>query len=88
MVLGLVLGAFPGFDLSLMMAVAVRNVGSTKTSIMGALEPLTAVCIGVFVFGEQMTYRLALGIVLVVGAVLLVIVSPQIEKRRSEAQGR
>lgn len=82
------LALFPGLISLLMMAVAVRNVGSTKTSIMGALEPLTAVCIGVFVFGEQMTYRLALGIVLVVGAVLLVIVSPQIEKRRSEAQGR
>lgn len=82
------LALFPGLLSLLMMAIAVRNVGSTKTSVMGALEPLTAVCIGVFVFGEQMTFRLAVGIILVVGAVLLVIVSPQIEKRRLERQSR
>ncbi len=78
------LALFPGLLSLLMMAVAVRNVGSTITAVMGALEPLTAVCVGIFVFGEQMTLRLAFGICLVVGAVLLVIVSPKIEKRRLE----
>lgn len=82
------LALFPGLLSLLLMAIAVRNVGSTKTSVMGAMEPLTAVCVGVFVFGEQITFRLALGILLVVGAVLLVIISPQMEKRRLERKRR
>lgn len=81
------LALFPGLLSLLMMAIAVRNVGSTITAVMGALEPLTAVCVGVFVFGEEITFRLAVGILLVVGAVLLVIVSPKIEKRRMEREG-
>lgn len=76
------LALFPGLVSLLMMAVAVRNVGSTVTAIMGALEPLTAVCVGVFVFGEQMTLRLALGITLIVCSVLLVIVSPKLSKKK------
>ena len=37
------------------MVVAVHEIGSTPTAIMGALEPLTAVVIGVVMFGEQLT---------------------------------
>ena len=39
------------------MAVAVQEIGSTPTAIMGALEPLTAVVIGVSLFGEELTCR-------------------------------
>ena len=49
------------------------NVGATPTAIMGALEPLTAVAIGVLVFGELFTFRLAVGIVLILSAVLLIV---------------
>ena len=41
------------------MVVAVHEIGSTPTAIMGALEPLTAVVIGVVMFGEQLTLRVA-----------------------------
>ena len=56
-----------------LMVVAVHDIGSTPTAIMGALEPMTAVAIGVLVFGESFTGRLALGIVLILVAVLLII---------------
>lgn len=82
------LALFPGLMSLLMMAIAVRHVGSTITAVMGAMEPLTAVCIGVFVFGEEMTFRLAVGILLVVGAVLMVIVAPHIEKRRTKGTAK
>lgn len=65
------LGFVPTVLSLVFMAKAVKLVGSTPTAITGALEPLTAVCIGVFVFGEAMTLRLALGIILILVAVSL-----------------
>ncbi len=56
-----------------LMVIAVHDIGSTPTAIMGALEPLTAVAIGVMCFGEDFTARLAMGIVLILAAVILII---------------
>ncbi len=56
-----------------LMVVAVHDIGSTPTAIMGALEPITAVAIGVVCFGESFTMRLAVGIVLILTGVLLII---------------
>ena len=55
-----------------LMVIAVHDIGSTPTAIMGAIEPITAVAIGVLVFGENFTPRLAIGIVLILTAVLLI----------------
>ena len=64
-----------------LMVVAVHDIGSTPTAILGAIEPITAVAIGVVCFGETFTPRLAAGIVLILTAVLLIIggkhLSPQ-----------
>ena len=49
----------------ILMVVAVHNIGSTPTAIMGAIEPITAVAIGVLVFGENFTLLLAFVIVLI-----------------------
>lgn len=51
---------------------AAKMVGSTPTAIMGALEPLTAVVIGIVVFNEVFTMRLALGILLILSAVIII----------------
>lgn len=53
--------------------IAVNRIGSTPTAIMGALEPLTAVIIGVSVFSEPLTSRLVIGIVLILSAVTLIV---------------
>ncbi len=53
--------------------IAIQNIGSTQTAIMGAMEPLTAVFIGVLVFGERLTVRSVFGIVLIVCAVTLAV---------------
>lgn len=53
---------------------AINNVGSTPTAILGSLEPLTAVVIGVCVFKEAFTLRLACGIVLILSAVILIVI--------------
>ena len=62
----------------LLMVIAVHDVGSTPTAIMGALEPVTAVVISVALFGELVTARLVIGIVLILAAVLLTVVGKNI----------
>ena len=52
---------------------AIRRIGPTLTSVFGAMEPLTAVVIGVAVFAEPFTAKGAAGILLIVAAVLLVV---------------
>ena len=52
---------------------AIKRIGPTLTSVFGALEPLTAVVIGVAVFGEPFTVQGAAGILLSVAAVTIVI---------------
>lgn len=67
------LGLVPTVLSLLFMTIAVHEVGATPTAIMGALEPLTAVAIGVMMFGESLTFRLCVGIVLILAAVLLIV---------------
>lgn len=57
------------------MGIAVRIIGSTPTAIMGALEPLTAVVIGLTVFHEALTVNLIVGILLILTAVITIILS-------------
>lgn len=70
----LMLGFVPTVLSLVLMTKAVKIVGSTSTAIMGGLEPLTAVVIGVCVFGETLTIRLALGILLVLASVVVLAV--------------
>ena len=67
------LAIVPAIMALVMMVYAAKYIGSTPTAILGALEPATAVLIGVFVFGEPFTILLAAGIVLILGAVTLVV---------------
>lgn len=59
---------------------AIIYVGSTPTAILGAMEPLTAVIIGITVFGERLTVRDVLGLSLIVIAVTLVVVGGSVSK--------
>lgn len=57
----------------IMMVKSVHSIGSTPTAIIGALEPLTAVIIGVTIFGELFTLRLGVGILMILFAVIFII---------------
>ena len=63
------------------MTLAVNHVGATPTAILGALEPLTAVTIGVVVFGELLTPRLIVGILFILFAVMLVVLGKDLHLR-------
>lgn len=69
------LAVVPAIMALVMMVYAAKYLGSTPTAILGALEPLTAVLIGVLVFSEPFSLRLLLGIVLILGAVALVVMA-------------
>lgn len=69
------LAIFPTVISLFTLAVAIRYVGSTPTAIIGALEPVTAVFIGVLFFHEAFSMRYALGIVLILFAVTTVVVT-------------
>ncbi|MDY5968830.1 MAG: EamA family transporter, partial [Bacteroidales bacterium] len=75
------LAIVPGIGALVMMVYSSKWVGATPTAILGALEPLTAVVIGIFVFGEPFSSRLALGIALVLSAVVLVAWGKELTRR-------
>ena len=55
---------------------AVQRLGSTLTSVLGAMESVTAVTVGVWVFGEKFTSSVAMGVAVIILAVLVVILAP------------
>ena len=57
---------------------AIQRIGSTLTSVLGVLEPLTAVLVGILVFGEPFSPALAGGVALIIAAVLLVMLGRHI----------
>ena len=67
------LAVVPAIMALVMMVYAAKYLGSTPTAILGALEPMTAVIIGVCIFGEPFSTRLLLGILLILSAVTLVV---------------
>lgn len=71
----LMLALIPTIVSLILMVIAVHHIGSTPTAIMGALEPLTAVMIGVLVFGEVLTTRVAIGILMILLGVIIIIAS-------------
>ncbi len=67
------LALFPTAVSLLCTKAAIASIGSTPTAILGALEPVTALIVGMIFFNEGMTLREAIGIVLVLAAVSLVV---------------
>ncbi len=58
---------------NLALVYATQNVGPTVASILGVLEPLTALVLGILFLGEELTPSMAAGIGLILPAVLIII---------------
>ena len=76
----LLLAVAPTVISNITLLLAVRHIGGTLTSILGAMEPVTAVIIGACVFGEAFTTTEAMGIALILVAVVLVILTSRIRE--------
>ena len=55
------------------LAIASRNIGATKASVLGVFEPITAIVVGTLVFGEPLTTNIVVGITIAIVAVTFMI---------------
>jgi drug/metabolite transporter (DMT)-like permease len=56
------------------LVLAIKNIGSTMTSILSSMEPMTAIFIGVLYFDERLGVLSVAGVVLIILAVIIVVV--------------
>ena len=59
---------------------AVRRIGPTLTSILGALQPLTAVILGALFLNEHLSIKSFVGIVLILVAVTIIVLNQRKKK--------
>ncbi|MEG1622232.1 MAG: DMT family transporter [Alistipes sp.] len=69
----LLLAAIPTVFSNITLVLAIKAIGSTMTSILGSMEPLMAVLVGVLHFGETFNMESAAGLILVITSVIIVI---------------
>ena len=55
------------------LAIATRNIGATKASVLGVFEPITAILVGTLMFGEPLTTNIVVGIGIAIVAVTFMI---------------
>ena len=55
------------------LAIAIRNIGATKASVLGVFEPITAILVGTLMFGEPLTSNIVVGICIAIIAVTFMI---------------
>lgn len=52
---------------------AIKMIGPTITAVLGVLEPVTAILLGIIFMGELLTSPIVLGIMLIISAVLIIV---------------
>ena len=62
------------------LVLAVQHVGSTTTAVLGCMEPMTAVAMGVLVFEEQLGFWQFMGMAIILLAVSVVILANSKER--------
>ena len=67
------LAVFPTIVSTATLAIATRNIGATKASVLGVFEPITAILVGTLVFGEALTTNIVIGILISIVAVTFMI---------------
>ncbi len=71
----LALGLIPTMISLLALAVATKNIGPTKTAVLGVFEPITAIAVGTLAFGEPFTANVAAGALICIAAIIYMILS-------------
>lgn len=80
----LLMATLPTLLSNLALVRSVKNIGSTLTSVLGAMEPLTAIIVGILVFDESLRGLMVVGIILILVSVSLIVLSPLLDKRITE----
>lgn len=76
----IMLGLIPTAISNYTLILGIKKIGSTLTSILGALEPLTAMIVGVCVFNEQFSFIIGIGFIAIITSVMLLILQPSTAK--------
>ena len=76
----LLLALLPTLVSNLALVRAIKSIGSTLISALGAMEPLTAIVIGVLFLGEEVSSAMLLGVILILSAVTIIVLSPLLDK--------
>lgn len=79
----LLLAFLPTVVSDLTLILAIKYAGSTITSILGSMEPLVAVLIGVLYFSEYFNLNSAFGVLLILVSVSLVIIFGKAKKNNT-----
>ena len=80
----LLMATLPTLLSNLALVRSVKSIGSTLTSVLGAMEPLTAIIVGILVFDESLRGLMVVGIILILVSVSLIVLSPLLDKRIAE----
>lgn len=67
---------------SIALIFAIKEIGSTATSILGASEPVVAVGMSVLLFGENFSWSLGLGIFMIILGVTLNVLGDAYQQKR------
>ncbi len=65
---------------NLTLIMGIKQVGSTMCAVLGAFEPLTALTVGILVFGEPMTIYVAIGFLLIIISVTMIVLKNKKKK--------
>ncbi len=80
------LGLIPTVVSNYTVVLALKYIGSTLTAILGAVEPLTAMTVGVIVFSDPFTPTIAFGAVAIIVAVILLVLKDNSTQKSTAEQ--
>lgn len=69
----MLLGLFPTMVSNVTLLRALNLIEATTVSVLGAFEPLTAMCVGILVMGEPFTWAVAIGFAAIIAAVMILV---------------
>lgn len=69
------LAVFPTLVSLLTLAMAMRIIGPTRTSVLGVFEPVTAIAVGTIFFGESLTLNIIIGVLITLAAVTFMVMT-------------
>ena len=69
------LGLMPTLVSMAALSFATRTVGATTASVLGVLEPITALTVGVLLFGEGISLSVVIGVCLTIGAIIFMTIT-------------
>ena len=69
------LGLVPTAVSNVTLIMALKQISSTLAAVLGAFEPMTAMCVGILLFGEPLTLPIVIGFILIITSVLILVLS-------------